>query len=501
MGSGDTDTPPEGRRPRRREAAARGRAGVAIALAALALVMVNYLACRYLDLRADVSSRRYYTLSDKTQNLLRSLAGDIRVVVFFQRNHVLYDDVRNLLREYEYAASKVRGLYLRIAWVDPDRELAATRELAREFDVTEPNVVVFAADGRRRHVDVKELTDSELSLQGGRPVKRMTAFRGEDAFSSALQSVMRSQTPRVYFLGGHGEHGINDTHERLGYSRLARIIRRDNIEVRTLLLGEQPAVPEDCAALVIAGADRKLSAAELDWLADYLNKNGRLLVLLDAGTFTGLEPLLEAWGIRLAPDVVVGLTLTGRELVVSTYGDHTITRGLRNVVTMFYEPRSVGPLESGPGGTGTADRPGAAILALSTPQGWAEMNPAQSPPQFDDGVDQRGPVPVAAAVERAARSGIRMEIKPTRLVVIGDSQFVSNGALGAGVGGNEDFFMNALNWLLEREELMGIAPRVPGALQLDMDQRQIQTAFLVVVLSLPAAAALAGITVWWKRRA
>ena len=46
-----------------------------------------------------------------------------------------------------------------------------------------------------------------------------------------------------------------------------------------------------------------------------------------------------------------------------------------------------------------------------------------------------------------------------RVVVIGDSDFVSNAAL---TGGNSDFFMSALNWLLERAELMAIHEHLHG---------------------------------------
>ena len=45
--------------------------------------------------------------------------------------------------------------------------------------------------------------------------------------------------------------------EQAGYSGIARIMRRDNMDVRPLLLAEHGGVPEDCAAIVIAGPDRR----------------------------------------------------------------------------------------------------------------------------------------------------------------------------------------------------------------------------------------------------
>ena len=203
----------------------------------------------------------------------------------------------------------------------------------------------------------------------------------------------------------------------------------------------------------------------------------------------------------LAKDVVVGLTLTGRELVVTRYGDHPITRNLGKVATTFYMPRSVEPLAPKHVAQSVqADKPRVAVLASNTRDGWAELDLNQNPPKFDAGVDRPGPVPVAVAVEKGPVRGIEVEIKPTRMVVVGDSYFVSNGALRGGSGGNLDLFMRALNWLLERESLAAIAPKIPGELRLDMSRKQMRTTFLIIVGGVPAAVALAGFVVWLKRR-
>jgi ABC-type uncharacterized transport system involved in gliding motility auxiliary subunit len=168
---------------------------------------------------------------------------------------------------------------------------------------------------------------------------------------------------------------------------------------------------------------------------------------------------------------------------------------------MLYSPRSAEAVRPGAEGIGiAADQPRATVLATSTPDGWAEMDPAQTPPRFDEGVDRRGRIGVAVAVERGALRSIDVELSPTRLVVIGDSDFVSNGALKAGAGGNADFFMSAMNWLLEREALMAIAPKNPIDLRLDMNRDQVRTAFVQVVGFLPAIAALLGALVWIRRR-
>ncbi|MBN2302318.1 MAG: GldG family protein [Lentisphaerae bacterium] len=480
---------------------------VSIVLAACVLVMVNYLSSRYY-MRWDISSAGFYRLSDKTKALLRSLDCEVEVIAFFHKKHDLFDDIRNLLKEYEYAAAEIPNLDLTVRFIDPDRDLARAKEIAQKYDVREPNVIIFDSGGRKKYVEIKEIVEYERlidyeKLLDGRPLvkQKKIGFKGEQSFSSAIQSVTQSRHPVVYFVTGHAERDIEDYSEHSGYSSLARIMRRDNMEVRSIMLAGQKEIPKDAFAVIIAGPDRKFSQEEINILSKYLDENGRVFFLLDPMADAGLAPLLGKWGVKLEADVVVGLTMTGRELVVTEYGDHPITKHLRNVTTMFYMPRSVSPMqETYNHKSVSADRPRVSALALCSKEGWAEFNLNQNPPKFDVEVDKAGPIAVAAAIEKGAISGIDVEIKPTRIVVVGDSYFVSNSALKRGAGGNADFFMSAINWLVEREALMAVAPRTPGELRLDMSRQLLRTTHLLIGGGTPLVIALIGLMVWLIRR-
>lgn len=473
---------------------------VAVLLAALLTAMVNGIAARYYT-RWDVSRKGYYELSDKSRGLVAGLEGAVRVLVFFQRSHQHYEDVKALLKEYTYAASRNDGLTFDVEFIDPDRDLARVRAVARDYEVDEPNIVVFESAGRRKYVEADAVTEYDTRLEGGVIKRTLKAFAGEQVFSSALHTVMQPVKPVVYFLAGHGERDIDDYSETLGYSGIARVLRRDNLEVRALVPAAEGGLPDDCDLLVIAGPVQQLSQREKDLIAAYLAGHGRVLAMIDPGTDPGLAALFGAWGVRLGREVVVGMTMTGRELVVTNFGEHPVTDNLRNVVAMFYRPRVVEALSLANGDAGAAeDRARVSELASNTAAGWAEADLKQYPPRFDEGVDRRGPVSLAVAVEKGSLSGLDVEIEPTRLVVIGGSAFVSNGALKTGVGGNVDFFMNAVNWLLERETLLAIAARSPGIIEHGLSRGRIQLLFLLTSALVPAAVALVGLVIWWKRR-
>jgi len=460
------------------------------------LGMVNYLSFRHFY-RKDLSRTQLYTLSDKTLSILNSLTDTVNVIVFFQPAQEIYDEVENLIKEYKAATDR-----LHVEWVDPDRDLARAEELAKKYDVNVPNVVVFECRGRKKYVTADDIAEYDYSMVGLGHAPRKVAFKGEQAFSSAIYSVVSGKRPKVYFLMGHGERGIFDYDPQKGFSRITREIQRDNLEVHTLDLTEkkQKEIPADCDALVIASPQAPLSDWEVDIIRRYLEDSGRLLILVDAYADTGLEGLLESWGVRLDNDIVLDptRTLTGREIFITEYGDHPITAKLKGISSIFYTPRSVRPLEPETAGTEKepTDRPRVTVLARTSSSGWGERNLEDSVARFDPGEDIPGPVSLAVAVERGP-AGEAAGIRPTRLVVFGDADFVSNGAL---TGGDRDFFMNALNWLLERKDLLAIAPKEYEETRLMMTRRDLAMLFWLVVMVIPGFVAIVGLGVWWRRR-
>src|SRR5262249_57943142 len=94
-------------RPRRSEKKiGRVRIGfnvfVQIVLVLFLVAMVNAIAFKHYA-RWDFSRDQKYALSDKTNRLLETLKGKMRITVFFPPTTTISTDVQNLLTEYQYA--------------------------------------------------------------------------------------------------------------------------------------------------------------------------------------------------------------------------------------------------------------------------------------------------------------------------------------------------------------------------------------------------------------
>ena len=465
----------------------RANLATVIVLSVVLFGMVNYLSLRHYD-RFHWNAAPLAQLSAQSRRLLDNTAQDIRIVALIRPAHEAYRGVAALLQEYAVRSSGVA-----VEFVDPDRDRARTEQLVRQYGLAGGECVVFEIGGRHQSVAADDLIEYGAAGVDGEPPRR--DFRGEQYFSSAIYALTQATRPVVYFLQGHGERSPDDFDRHAGYSRIAARLRNQNLDVERLDLGESKTVPNRCALIVVAGPAKEFAPFEIALLRDYLDRKGRLLLLLDARMKTGLEPLLEEWGARLGDDVVVDetRTLSGRELHVTAYPAHAITAPLADLASVFFLPRSV-RIRAGETG---ADKPAVAPLATCSAMGWAEFDPDDPSAHFDPQVDVPGPVPVAVAIERGPVPGVHVQIRPTRLVVVGDSDFVSNGGL---MGANADLFLNSVNWLLDRGELLSMSPRALEETRLVMDARHLRNLFWTVGVALPGLVAVLGFWVAWRRR-
>jgi ABC-type uncharacterized transport system involved in gliding motility auxiliary subunit len=459
----------------------------------IVVLLVNFISINN-QFRADWSGRQYYSLSDKTINLLESLDQRVDVTVFFQEEHKLYDDIENLLEEYQYHSRNIH-----VEWVDPTRDISRTEKLAKKYSISESQVIVFDIDGKSKGVDQKDLAN--IQKVKGRKEPVISAFKGEQAFSSAIQGLVQGVTPKVYFLVGHGERRVTEFDQITGYSGIGTLMLRDNIEPKELMLSDKKPVPEDAAALIIAGPSKILSTTELEMIEDYLNRSGRVFVLLDALKETGLEPMLNRWGVGLRKDFVLDPenTLKGSDVYVRSYYEHAITMQMGDSGARFHLPRSIEPLITEDSDSSSDDRPIVSQLAMTSDKSWSEMQVEDMSAKFDEETgDRRGPISLAVAIERgASQTLLDVQIQPSRMVVFGDSDFVSNGALA---GGDQDLFMSALNWLLDREVLMAISPKPIEEVKLSITRKQLNEIFWITVVGIPSLAVVGGLLVWFRRR-
>lgn len=465
----------------------------AVVLAVLLFGIFNYIAYHH-HARIDISRSQFYSLSDKTGKLLEGVSNRVDVIVYVQPGRTGYNDIVNLLDQYA-----ARQPNIDLTRIDPDRDLASAEQVAKRYDIDRSNVVVFDHAGKSVVIKEEDIFDLDKAPLERGEVPHKLSFRGEQVFTTALQSVLSDARPKVYFLQGHGEGDPLDFDPQSGFSKCASALENDNIDVEKLTLGAAQSIPDDCDALIIAGPSKSFSSQEIDLIEEYLSANGSLLLMQESMRNVGLTPLLSNWGVSLSDDIVIDKTRTisGRELFITKYHAHPITAGLSGKSSIMYLPAPVEPIMRDPGDGEAADLPKVSVLATSSAKGWAERDWVETPMEFDPEREKGGALSVAVAVERGLQGDPDVKVDSTRIVIFGDSTFVSNAGLA---GANMDFFLAAVDWMLEREEMIAIAPKPFEESRIVLTRRQMIMLGAIIVLGLPLLLALIASAVWLFRR-
>ena len=110
-----------------------------------------------------------------------------------------------------------------------------------------------------------------------------------------------------------------------------------------------------------------------------------------------------------------------------------------------------------------------------------------------DPTDTQGPLGLAVAVSSETPG------KKTRIVVVGDSDLISDEFLQVGVG-NLLFGLNAAHWLLQQESRIAIPPKTAVEAHLALTATQSNVLFVLFVLVFPAVVIAAGVFVYMRRR-
>ncbi len=471
---------------------------VRTALVLAVVVMVNYLGAQFFH-RFYLSSQTRVELSSRTVSVLHSLTNRITVTLYYDRQDDFYPDIVALLNEYRSVTPKIS-----VRTVDYVRDAGEAEKVKAQYKLDsamDKNLVIFDYEGRIKIANGDALTQFKLEEMPAKNHdqkqlefrRKPVAFHGEEMFTAMLLALENPHPFKAYFLQGHGEPSLTDSGD-FGYLKFASTLAQNYIAVTNLeLLGENT-IPMDCNLLIIAAPTTPLRDLELQKIDQYLAQGGRLLAFFNYASIrqpTGLEPILQRWGINVGYDYVKDPdnTITGQDVIVRKFGQHPVVSALVQFSLQMILPRPIGRVDwqNPPAGAPQVDE-----LAYSSPDSTLAGDPAEPPHSY----------PLMVAVEQKSVAGVASPRGNTRIMVTGDSIFLGNHYIEGGEGGaNRDFLSAAVNWLLDRPSLLqGIGPRPVTEFRLLMTQDQRREVRWLLLGVLPGAVLLLGGLVWLVRR-
>ncbi|MBN2015580.1 GldG family protein [Candidatus Dojkabacteria bacterium] len=456
------------------------------------LIGINILSQSFF-VRFDLTETKTYTLSDGTKSIISSLEDPVTITTYFSKNLPpdilpVTKDIKDILEEYvRFSNGKII-----LENKNPDDE--DFKNKAKAAGVPEIRFSEFSSDKFEVAtgflgigIKYKEQTEA-IEL-----ITEVTNLEYET--TSKIYKLSINEKPTVGFLTGHGEKS-----SFADYSGVTDLIE-DQFKVESVSLSEgEPIDPDKINILVIASPTSPLSQRDLFEIDQYIMRGGKLVVLADLYSLDFQNPLLtktdnnineltKKYGAEFLESILLdesylpiqsGFYQIAYPFWILTQNenldtDNPVVNKLESIVFFWANPLKDITSE------GQSFKP----LVKTTDDAWVSIGESISiePVKFSPG--EQNQYVVAAVVEGKQTSAFKDqgvpsldaieiedteetredkrtdetprvdEIENTRIVLIGDSEFISNDFAG-GSEQNSVFFTNLLEWLSGSEDLMSI---------------------------------------------
>ncbi|MDO8720790.1 MAG: Gldg family protein [Syntrophales bacterium] len=415
------------------------------------------------NVRVDLTPTKSYSLSDLTINILRRMDKDIQFTAFYRQGE---------RKEFD--------------------------EFFRRLSLYTPHVryKLFDLDRNPGQAKLHGIATYGQTLVEWEGKKEILSYPAEEIVINLLIKTIRRGKREVYFTGGHGENSPEKE-----YLSLSDVLKVEGWQVSVIDLAGKENIPAGDSLLIVGGPKTDFSDEELRKAAQYLEEGGKIILMIEPFVhLPKIKAFLEKFRIGLGDGIIVDneSKLRGGDYLapfIPNFANSPITNLFKSPA-IFPTAR---PLEI-KGGEIKGGGNFISYLAKSYATSWIRKGEGKGNSErtdFEEGVDQKGPVPVA--VIASVFSGKTNQAgTPGALACFGDSDFVNNEFIEMLV--NKDLFMNTVNWLGMERELISIRPSKYEFPFYYLTKKQGQWAFWFLVVIIPAIPLTTGLGIFLYRK-
>ena len=474
----------------------------------------------------DATANKDRTITPNSQEILKQVDGGLTITSYV-----------NLLDKFGYLGMpsnwfNTRNIFETFTRFKPETELksyyyydnaAGANASREEMDKAIERLVLTSDINSKSILTPEQMREKiDLSAEEYRYVFLLERENGQKAFLrmyddqgkypseaeiSAVLKTMISKSPRIAFLGGHGERSIHDR-SGVNYTSFTTVLDSRGALINqgytpcTLTLSTGGDIPADVDVLVIADLRKALTDDELIQVKRYIERGGNLVVLGELRRPEYIAPVLEQLGLAFVPGVLVQpheeyaadylwVTFTPEGAELEPIFARMVE--LNNVLTMpsataIYETENVG-FEAIP------------VFTTGTMKCWNELetkNFSLEDPTLNEAIGEKENAYVTGYALRRDVKG-----KEQRVFVLGDADCISNAELGVDREfrrSNYALIDGMFRWLVYDEYPIDISR--PAAKDNDVYLTPAGYAWVKIFLRwvCPAILVLLGCLIWFSRR-
>ena len=450
-----------------------------VVFACVAAVLVNLTAGKLPSqyLKYDVSDQKLFTTGDQTAEIVKGLDEDITLYLIAQQGS---EDatLQELLDRYAGLSSRIK-----VETKDPVLYPNFVSQYTSE-NLSE-NSVLVVGQNRSKAVDYYDIY--QYSMDYSTYSSSLSSFDGEGQITSAIAYVTAEDMPVVYTLTGHDEAELSTT--------VTSSIEKENIELKSLSLLTEEAVPEDAKAVIIYGSISDISEDEKNKLEAYMEQGGQIVMLLgytDKDT-PNLDSLLGDYGIALAD----GLVLEGdSQHHLPNYPYYLLPDIQSSAYTSDVSSRYV-LLAFAQGMTEAADISEDLTyesLLTTSAKSYSKTN-LESENLDQEAADITGPFDLGVVVTKTIDENVE-----AKFIVFSSETLLDEQVDSMVSGGNSTLFLNVMSQLVDHESTVSIEPKSMSTEYLTVPSGSAIFWGILTIILIPLLLLAIGGIIWFGRR-
>ena len=464
------------------------------------LILVNILSHHYRT-TWDRTVNKDFTLNSATQSYLQSTTiterkAPIKIFAILRSSNTTLGT--HLQRTLDLVL-EANDTAFEIAIIDATRQPAEAALLASKYEVnlSREVVIIDAQTPDKQGSPFIRIVDTEEMLIWGKDshgVNRVRAIQDENILLTHLIKAIEGEARNAYYLTDGFK--FSDLAEESVLTTLKPIFNQYNIDVKPLSLNSSNAIPEDAKALFLL-APYTFSKEHVALLEKYADRNhSAIWISFDADQQPQqLRNFLRNYGIHPFRDIVVSKQLgkikSASNVLIQSHSG--FLKGLEGNYTTLRGRSSSFELDSD-SQEWVARQIYKEPLLISDEDSWSENHTEQEPITFDPTYDSKGPLTLGVAVQQGDDQLLNQS---RRMVVLGNNEFL----LRKNITKEQiDFTSNLVNWLVARDDLIGIQPKDLSLYRISMTEDQKRQVQNLALVAIPTIGFLCAFLIWLNRK-
>ena len=471
-----------------------GYATVTTIILLAALVLFNVLFSQ-LKLKVDLTGNDIYTPGATTMKILDSLEDDVTVYGLYNQGTEENETNRRVIKLVEAYCDLSKKV--KFVKVDPLSDPTFANQFLMDTSNTLDNGSLIVQNDTTKKFKTIPINNMYVTQDDYSTLTHnVTGFSAEEALTSAIQYVCLQDTPVLYQLQGHSETLLSsDFTNYLSYTNY----KVDTLNLVTQNISDLEA--NDYTVVLVNNPREDLTDGEYQTLLNFMEQGGRMMFLAanDTPSLPNFDRLLSRYGLSIQAGTMV-------ETNSSNYYTYPFIikpelNSDSEITKYQFEDQNNYVLMTLPAAINISDdiEEGETVTKLvTTSDGAILKGEGNNTVVYEDG-DTKGPFTLAVSAEEQV-SRTDGTLGTTKMVVIGNSDFINNSSNSVVVTGNYRLVTIAADYLQESTTELYISNKNIEEGKISTTQSDFFVTTLIFVVLIPAAIIIAGIVIYQRRR-